>query len=205
MGSIGNMGRLPLAFMMLASSTSLLGGCATAAAPSATSVGGGNEAVDYYPLLANWGWAFEIERGGERVLALYSVVERSVDRAVVKNGDDRIVYAVLPDGIARREGGLIGDFLIRTPVRKGTSWAVASGEAEVVDTGLTITLPSGTYPDCALVEEVRRDPERVTRTSYCRGIGPVEIEMRVLDSLKKTYETVAHARLLGVTRPEADP
>ena len=200
------MARRRLATVLLASLAGVLAGCATAAAPSsAVSVGGGNESLDYYPLLANWGWAFEVERDGNKVLAPYAVVERTAEVAVVKNGDARITYAILPNGIARREGSLTGDFLVRAPVRKGASWPVESGEAKVVDTGLDITLPSGTYRDCAVVEEVRRDPARVTRTSYCRGTGPVEIEMRVFDPLRKTFETVAHARLLGVTRPDAEP
>ena len=183
----------------------ILAGCATAAAPGGTSIGGGNESLDYYPLLASWGWAFEVERDGSNVLAVYSVVERRADVAVVKNGEARITYAILPDGIARREADLAGDFVVRSPVRAGTSWPVENGEAKVVATGLATTLPSGTYRDCAIVEEVRRDPARVTRTSYCRGVGPVEIEMRVFDPLAKAFQPLAHARLLAVTRPDAEP
>ena len=66
-----------------------------------------------------------------------------------------------------------------------------------------MTLPSGTYRDCALVEEVRRDPNRVTRTTYCRDIGPVEIEMRVFSPAKQAYDSLVHARLMSVSRPEA--
>ncbi|HTY28525.1 MAG TPA: hypothetical protein VMD51_10355 [Mycobacterium sp.] len=180
----------------------ILVGCATAAAPSSALSVGGNESLDYYPLFPSWGWAFEVERDGDKVLAPYAVVERTAEVAVVRNGDERIAYAILPDGIARRENGSTGDFLVRSPLRKGSSWPLGAGQAKVVDTGLTITLPSGTYRDCAVVEETRRDPERVTRTSYCRGTGPVEMEMRVFDPRTKALEPFAHARILAVTRPE---
>ena len=183
----------------------LLVGCATGARSSATFPSTGNEAVDYYPLLSGWGWAMEIERDGDKVLAPYAVVERAADSAVVKNGDERITYAVSPEGIARRDGANVGDFVLRTPVRKGASWPVQGGEATIVEVGAQVILPPDTYRDCAVVEEVRRDPSRVTRTTYCRGTGPVDIEMRVFDPGKKSFETMAHARLLSVTRPESNP
>jgi hypothetical protein len=183
----------------------LLVACATGPRSSARFPSTGNEALDYYPLLSGWGWAMEIERDGDKILAPYAVVEHTADSAVVKNGDERITYAVSPVGIARREGAIVGDFALRTPVRKGTSWPVQGGEATIVDAGMQVVLPSETYRDCVVVEEVRRDPSRVTRTTYCRGVGPVEIEVRVFDPWKKSFETMAHARLLSVTRPEANP
>lgn len=180
-------------------------GCGTTSRSSAASASSGNQALDYYPLLSGWGWAFEIERDGNKVLAPYAVVERTPDSAVVKNGDERITYLVRPDGIARRDGDKVGDFVLRAPVRKGTTWQVQGGDATIVDAGARVTLPSATYDDCAIVEEVRRDPSRVTRTTYCRGVGPVAIEMRVFDPFKKSFETMAHASLLSVTRPETEP
>ncbi len=183
----------------------LLVGCATGARTSGAFPSTGNEALDYYPLLPGWGWAMEIERDGDKVLAPYAVVERSAASAVVRNGDERITYGVSPEGIARREGATLGDFVLRTPVRKGTTWPVQGGEATIVAEGTQVTSASETYRDCSVVEEVRRDPSRVTRTTYCRGIGPVDIEVRVFDPWKKSFETMVHARLLSVTRPEPAP
>ena len=198
--------RLPtrLIFLFLVLSASILSACATGKPPAPSSLATGNEALDYYPLLPGWGWAFEIERDGNKVLAPYSVVERTTDLAIVKNGDERIAYAIVADGIARRESGVPGDFVVRNPVRKGTAWPVSNGQATIVESGVSVTLPSGAYRDCAVVEEIRRDPERVTRTTYCRGTGPVEIDVRIFDPFKKSFEPMAHARLLGVTRPEAE-
>jgi len=63
-------------------------------------------------------------------------------------------------------------------------------------------LASGTYHDCIVVEEVRGQPSRVTRTTYCQGEGPVAIEMRVQRPMKMEFETMVRASLLSVTRPE---
>jgi len=65
-----------------------------------------------------------------------------------------------------------------------------------------VVLPSASLRDCAVVEEVRREPDRVTRTTYCRGAGPVEIEMRVYNPTKQNYEVLVHARAMSVSPPE---
>jgi hypothetical protein len=177
-------------------------GCATAKPQAGIGAVVSGGALDYYPLLPGWGWAYDVEREGGNVLAVYSVIERRSDVAVVKNGDDRIEYAVLADGIARRDGNLPGDYLLKTPVRSGASWPVASGTATVVEMGKDVSLPSGTFRNCAVVEEVRREPDRVTRTTYCKLKGPVEIEMRVWNPLTRVFEIHVRARIMNVSYPE---
>jgi len=181
----------------------LLLGCASSGRPRVAGGPSAEGALAYYPLEAGWGWAYEVEREGTKVLALYSVALRRPDLAIVRNADERIEYAVLPDGIARRDGGRATDYLLRSPVRAGDLWPVAGGTATVVEIGKQVGLPAASYRDCALVEEVRHAPDRVTRTTYCRGVGPVEIEMVVSNPSTLTYEPFAHARLLSVSRPEA--
>ncbi len=70
-------------------------GCATSHATTSASLTG-NPALDYYPLLLGWGWAYDVENDGRKVLALYSVVERRQNVAVIKNGDDRIESSSSP-------------------------------------------------------------------------------------------------------------
>jgi hypothetical protein len=177
-------------------------GCATSKASSGATGATRNVALDFYPLLLNWGWAYDVESEGRKVLALYSVVERRGNVAVVRNGDDRIEYLIQPDGIARREGSLPGDYLVRLPMVVGTAWPVAGGQATVVEAGQKVSTTADTYRECAVVEEVRGQPSRVTRTTYCKGAGPVKIEMRVYSPMKMDFETIVRATLLSVTRPE---
>jgi hypothetical protein len=177
-------------------------GCATSKSSAGAVTSTGNTALDYYPLLPGWGWAYDVERDGQKVLALYSVAECRGNVAVIKNGDARIDYLILPEGIARREGSLPGDYLMRLPMVVGATWPVAGGHATVAEVGKSVSFPSGTYGDCAVVEETRNQPERVTRTTYCKGVGPVAIDMRVYNPLKLDFETVVRATLLSVTRPE---
>jgi hypothetical protein len=179
----------------------LCSSCASSHGQSRRSPAAGGGALDYYPLLSGWGWAYDIEREGATVLALYSVAEQRADMAVVKHGAETIAYVLLPDGIARREGDHLGDYILKTPVRAGLVWPLAAGTATVTEIARNVALPSGVYSDCAVVEEARLDPRRVARTTYCRDVGPVEIEMRVYDTLGQAYETVIHARLRSVQRP----
>lgn len=178
------------------------GGCATSKSARAA-YSTGNAALDYYPLLPGWGWAYDVERDGQKVLALYAVAECHGKVAVIKNGDVRLEYLVQPDGIARREGSEPGDYLVKIPLLVGATWPVSGGHATVAEAGRAVSLPSGTYRDCAVVEETREQPNRVTRTTYCKGVGPVAIEMRVYNPMKLDFETMVRATLLSVTRPEA--
>jgi len=188
-------------FVLLAMAAS---GCATSRTAASAASPTGNPALDYYPLLPNWGWAYDVESEGRKVLALYSVAERRGNLAVVKNGDNRIEYLIQPDGIARREGSLPGDYLVKIPMSVGATWPVSNGHATVAEVGRNVSLPWATYRDCAVVEEVRGQPNRVTRTTYCKGVGPVQIEMRVFNPMKSELETMVRATLLSVTRPEEE-
>jgi hypothetical protein len=182
-------------------------GCATTptAPSSAPAAPPPEDAAAYYPLAPGWKWAYTIERGGDRMLATYAVLERIAETAIVKAGEERLTYVVMPDGVARREGLNVGDYLLKTPVRAGASWPLAGGEAHVVAVGRTVTVPAGTFPSCATVEESRSSPQRVVRTVYAAGVGPVMLEVQVHDPATGQFVTETRAQLLGVTRPGEDP
>jgi hypothetical protein len=163
------------------------------------------DAAAYYPLAPGWKWAYKVEKGGDTMLATYAVLDRLGDRVIVQAGDDRLVYAVLPDGIARREGLGVGDYLLKNPVRLGATWPLASGEAKVASVGRTVTVPGGTFGGCATIEESRTEPARVFRTTYAAGVGPIELEVQVHDAATGQFRTELRAALVGVTRPGEDP
>ena len=168
------------------------------------------DASAYYPLASGWKWAYEIERGGQTMLAVYAVVQRQGPTAVLQAGDERLTYAVRPDGIVRGEAPPLDpaappDFLLRSPIRLGSQWPIEGGTATVSGVAKTVEVPAGTFTNCLVVEENRSSPARLVRTTYAPGTGPIAIDMMVHDDSTGTFETTLRARLRGVTAPGADP
>jgi hypothetical protein len=166
------------------------------------------DAREFYPLETGWKWAYEIEKGGEHILAVYAVVGRQGAVATLEAGDERIVYTVLPEGIARRPPGTesaTGDFLLRSPVRAGAQWPIDGGTATVAAVGKQVTVPAGDYRGCVTIEESRTDPPRLVRTTYAPGVGPVTIEFMVHDPATAQFQTALRAKLRGATPPGKDP
>jgi len=182
-----------------------IAGCATAAGD-----GGGAvvprrnfKAADYYPLDRGWRWAYDLEKDGQKILAMYGVLERTPDTAIVEAGDDRLLYAIAPDGIAQKEGTMLGDFVIKDPVTVGTEWSVVGGKAKIVSVTQEVTTQAGKFSGCAVVEVTREAPTRVARTTFAPEVGPVVIEMQV--AAGGSFATVTRATLRAVTRPGEDP
>jgi hypothetical protein len=184
-----------LTAFVLASACATSGGGSDAIRPRANIT-----AADYYPLSDGWKWAFDVDQDGTNVLATYVVVERKEGVAVVQAGDERLTYVVTPDGIAQYEGGAVGDYLIKNPVKAGTEWSVANGRARIAAVDETLNIESvGRYAGCVTVEVNRTDPARVTRTVFAPDLGPVAVEMQVQEGAK--FVTKARARLRSVTKP----
>jgi len=80
---------------------------------------------------------------------------------------------------------------------------VMSGTAKIVSVDKTVSGPGGDYPHCVVVEVMRREPTRLSRTTFAPGVGPVEIEVAVESSGR--FVTTTHAMLRGTTRPGQDP
>ena len=163
------------------------------------------QAAAYFPLAPGWKWAYEIEKGGEKILATYAVLEQMGDTVIIQAGEERNGYAILAEGIARRESLNPGDFVLKTPIRAGAIWPLAGGQATVVSVGEDVTVPAGTYANCAVVEEVRSNPDRALRTTYAAGVGAIALEYQVSNPETRKFDVVLRARLLGFTRPGEDP
>ena len=161
------------------------------------------QAAAYFPLAPGWKWAYEIEKGGEKILATYAVLQQIGETVLIQAGQERNTYAILPEGIARRESP--GDFILKTPIRAGATWPLGSGTASVVSVGGETTVPAGTFANCAVVEEARRNPDRLLRTTYAAGVGPIALEYQVSNPETRRSDVVLRARLLGLTRPGEDP
>lgn len=180
-------------------------GCASAPVSSSagTAPGKVSAASDYFPLDAGWKWAYDLDRGGEHLLAVYQVMERVPDGAIVQAGDERISYAVTSEGVAQKDGPVVGDFVLKNPIASGAAWPVFAGSAKVIAVDQKISVPSGDYAGCVVVETLRHDPNRLSRTTFARGVGPVAIEVQV--ESQGRFVTTMRASLRGATRPGEDP
>ena len=160
-------------------------------------------AADYYPMTSGWKWAYDLERDGTTMLATYAVLERTGDGAVIQAGDERLAYAVTPDGIAQRGPDGMGDYVIKNPLRVGSEWPVQGGGAKIVAVDQEVNVESiGRLRGCVTVEVTRADPMRVTRTTFAPDVGPVAIEVLVQDNGRLT--TSARAHLRAITKPGQD-
>lgn len=183
---------------------SLTGGCASS--PSAVPGAAATKprvAADYYPLDAGWKWAYDLERQGDHMLAVYSVLERTPESAIVQAGEERLEYAVTAAGVAQKEGVTVGDFVLKNPIMLGAEWTVFAGKAKITSVTEHVSGASGAYQDCVVVETLRSEPTRLSRTTYAPGVGPVAIEVQVQSGGR--FVTTLRASLRGATRPGEDP
>lgn len=177
-------------------------GCASSPPPAAPAPVKASSAADYFPLDPGWKWAYELDREGQHMLAVYSVLERVPEGAIVQAGDERISYAVSKEGIALIDASG-RDFVLKNPVVQGASWNVFAGTATIAAVDKKVSVPSGDYAGCVVVETLRHEPTRLSRTTFAPGVGPVSIEVQVETNGK--FVTTMHADLRGATKPGQDP
>jgi hypothetical protein len=163
----------------------------------------GLTAADYFPLAEGWKWAYDLEQDGQRILGIYTVIDRTTEGATIMAGDERLTYAVSQQGLAQMDASGVGDFVLKNPVVKDATWPVTGGTARVVSTTDEVTVDAGHFYDCAVVEVTRADPPRLTRTTFAPDMGPIAIEVQVEQSGK--YVVTTRARLRSATKPGDDP
>jgi hypothetical protein len=177
-------------------------GCASTPPATVQTAPKATAASDYFPLDPGWKWAYDLEREGQHMLAVYAVLERVPGGAVVQAGDERISYAVNQEGIALIDASG-RDFVLKNPIARGASWPVFAGTATITAVDKKVSGPSGDYANCVVVETLRKEPNRLSRTTFAPGIGPVSIEVQV--ETQGRFVTTLRADLRGATRPGEDP
>jgi hypothetical protein len=139
-------------------------------------------ARDYFPLRAHEAWSFrtqDMDRGGDTGLVVMRVVrDDGAGGFYVQTGTASMPPAVFEYVV----GGLIrnGEVIINEPIHEGTRWRGRSGDSyEILHTGLTRTVPAGTYRD--VIEIVRRandaglnGTEYSETYYYAPNVGPIE-------------------------------
>jgi len=161
------------------------------------------DAAAYYPLERGWKWAYDVTQDGEQILATYGVQSNDGTSAVVRAGSETVMFKIEPGGIVRTDGAARGDFLLKSPIAKGSRWQLRSGVATVVEFGKKIELGAGRFENCIIVEEKRIDPDRNTRTTYAPGIGAILIEYTSEQALDGEIRSL-RTELRGFTKPGHD-
>ncbi len=105
-------------------------------------------------------------------------------------------------GALRSAHGCIQDRVRRllcTPFEADRAWSSVVSETsteryQIAATGLTVTVPDGTFQDCILVRARNRaggDAEVLLETTYAPGVGPVRIETFAIVGGKKVPQVKA--------------
>lgn len=202
--SLSSLGVVRASALGLAGALACALGCATSGEAGVKHVPRvGLVAADYYPLAEGWKWAYDLEKDGEKILAIYAVTARTAEGATILAGPERLDYVVTPQGIAQADGAGVGDYVLKNPLAKGATWPVVGGTARVVSTTEELTVDAGHFYDCAIVEVTRTKPPRLVRTTFAPDVGPIAIELQVQEGGK--YVVTTRARLRSVTKPGDDP
>ena len=151
-------------------------------------------AKNLYPFSEQFVWSHEVDTGaGPPTLAISRVTSIQGNRVEVSTGSDPLVYELREDGIwnLSRNGWLLKD-----PIEPGRSWESAPGaRATIVRAGFTSQSKGGEFSPCAEIEERTDDPPKHTLTTFCVGVGPVQIRSTM--QLPTQGEATVSAQLLG--------
>ncbi len=80
---------------------------------------------------------------------------------------------------AGQNGARAGEFMPAAPkvgdvFEQERAPGVAEDRSEIVDTGVSVTVPAGTYDDCIETEDLDPISGQVQNKFYCRGVGLVQ-------------------------------
>jgi len=159
-------------------SVALFLACATTQPTVAAPTG----AEEFFPLAAGNAWSYDVDG----TLVVLKVQTRVGNQANL----GEFSYEVHDDGIVRVPPS---KYVLHWPASVGREWALpGGGKARVIQTDARVSTPAGDYTGCLVVEET--DPLGTrTRTTFARGIGPVEV-------IVTSGTGVTHAKLRGFTR-----
>jgi hypothetical protein len=157
-----------------------------------------------YPMVEGSAWSYDVDTGdGSSVLAISRVTKAHGAQATVQGGEGATHYELRPDGIFRADRG---GYLLKGPIRAGSTWPSGSGmQATIQRIAVAIDVPAGRFNDCIEVLEQGSASGAVITTTYCPGVGPVQVVSSMQLQLGKQIVRVV-ARLRGYrVGPEVEP
>lgn len=166
-------------------------GCAT------TSGVVGEKADDWsigslYPLQEGNAWSYVVDTGADSILTTVRVTTVQGQQVLLRSGAEDIAYVQQEDSLARLGGA---GAVLQGPITVGASWkSGASSTSRVVRRVERIDVPAGSFTACAeVVDEDAATGKQVT-TTYCPGVGPVQVISQLALS---TGQARVSARLQG--------
>jgi hypothetical protein len=160
----------------------LLVACAHAPAPGGSAQGApaASDPTSYFPLAVGneWTWIdLSPLAAGEGKKRTVRIVSRDAEGYFVDDakGALRVAHGCIQDRVRR---------ILCTPFDLDRSWSSVVSETstehyQIAATGVTTTVPAGTFDGCILVRARNRagaDVEVILETTYAPGVGPVRIE-----------------------------
>jgi hypothetical protein len=193
------------AFLLAAAMAACAHSPAPAAAPSRPPATLGDPTA-YFPLAVGneWIWLDRSPQSGA------GAPKRRTIRIVSRDADG--FYLDSEKGALKSAHGCIQDRsrrILCTPLEVERTWASIVSETsteryQIAATGLTATVPAGTFEACVLVRARNRagaDAEILLETTYAPGVGPVRIETFALFGGRKVPQVSAELASYRIERP----
>ena len=174
----------------------LLAGCSHASPDAVVRSPAAPDPTTHFPLAVGNEWVW-IDRSpqvgaGEPKRRTVRIVSRDADGYFVDDarGALKVAHGCIQDRVRR---------ILCAPFDLDHSWSSIVSETsteryQIAATGVTVTVPAGTYEGCILVRARNRagpDAEVLLETTYAPGIGPVRIETFALVGGRKVPQVRA--------------
>ena len=139
--------------------------------------------ADYFPLAVGNRWHYESSEGDRfsPVTETWRIVERrgrdyvlEIRQSLLAGGLPSEFVSVSPAGVAvRPQTGAPIEFILKSPVRVGTTWETAAGRFEITGLSGSVVVPAGVFDGCLEVRFRAHNGQAATVTSYAPGVGMV--------------------------------
>lgn len=140
--------------------------------------------ADYFPLAVGNRWHYESSEGDtfSPVTETWRVVERR-GLGYVLQIRQSLLAGELPSEFAsvsaagvtvRPRAGAPVEFLIKSPVRLGTTWETAAGHFEIAGLSESAVVPAGVFENCLKVRFRAHNGQAAAVTLYAPGVGMVQ-------------------------------
>ena len=158
--------------------------------PRPDSRGLGEESVrgplpaDYFPLAVGNRWHYESSEGDSfsPVTETWRIVERrglayvlEIRQSLLAGELPSELVSVSAAGVAvQPRAGAPVAFLIKSPVRLGTTWETAAGRFEITGLSEPVVVPAGVFENCLKVRFRAHNGQAAAVTLYAPGVGMVQ-------------------------------